>query len=55
MIAKELAEKLLEHPDYTVKVGVEQYLFGDTVIGYDYVDDKMIDVDDTEATIYLRE
>ena len=51
MTAKELAEKLLEHPHYLVKVGVEQHLFGDTVLGYDYVEERMIDVDETNETI----
>ena len=53
MTAKELAEKLLEHPDYMVEVGVEQYLFGDTVIGYDYLNENMVEVDNANETIYL--
>ena len=55
LTANELAEKLLEHPDYLVKVGVEQHLFGDTVLGYDYVGENMIDVDETNEIIYLGE
>ena len=55
MIARELAEKLLEHPDYMVKVGVEQHLFGDTVYGFDHIEDRMIEVDDSMSTFYLGE
>lgn len=53
MTARELAEKLLEHPDYMVKVGVEQRLFGNIVYGFDHIEDKMIDVDESMQTIYL--
>lgn len=55
LTAKELAEKLLEHPDYLVKVGVEQHLFGDPTYGYDYVDENKIDVDDSTQIIFLGE
>ena len=55
MTARKLAEKLLEHPDYDVYVGVERRLFGDTVYGFDHIEDKMIDVDDSMSTFYLGE
>lgn len=45
MTAKELAEKLLEHPDYEVRVCIEQHLFGDTVIGYDTLQEDMYRVE----------
>ena len=53
MTAKELAKKLLKHPDYEVRVGVEQHLFGDTVIGYDTLRDDMIRIED--GVVFLGE
>ena len=53
MTAKELAEKLLKHPGYTVKVGVEQHLFGDSVYSMEYIEEKMIEVDDSMSIFYL--
>lgn len=55
MTAKELAEKLLEHPGYMVKVGVEQHLFGDSVYSMEHIEDRMIEVDDSMSTFYLGE
>ena len=55
MTAKELALRLLEHPEYLVKVGIMQHLFGDPCYGYDYIEDSMIDVDEPNQIIYLGE
>lgn len=55
MTAKELALRLLEHPEYLVKVGVMQHLFGDPCYGYDYIEDSMIDVDEHNQIVYLGE
>ena len=55
MTAKELAEKLLEHPGYMVKVGVEQHLFGDSIYSMEHIEDRMIEVDDSMSTFYLGE
>jgi hypothetical protein len=54
MTAKELAEKLLKHPDYEVRVGVEQRLFGDTVIGYDTLREDMVRIEDN-GVVFLGE
>ena len=55
MLAKELAEILLEHPNYMIKVGCEQHLFGDSVYSMEPIEDRMIDVDESMQTIYLGE
>ncbi len=55
MTAKELAEKLLEHPDYEVRVGIMQYLFGDSAYGYDNITESLIDVNENKKIIYLGE
>lgn len=55
MTARELAEKLLEHPDYMVKVGTEQHLFGDSVYSMEHIEERMIDIDDSMQLIYLGE
>ena len=53
MKATDLAEKLLGHPDYEVRVCIEQHLFGDTVIGYDTLREDMYRAED--GFIYLGE
>lgn len=55
MTAKELAEKLLEHPDYMVKVGVIQHQFGNPEYSMEHIEERMIDVDDSMSTFYLGE
>lgn len=53
MKAKELAEMLLEHPDYTVKVGVEKFFHRGLIYGFDDIEKEMIETDDSMSIFYL--
>ena len=55
MTARELAEILLEHPDYMVKVGCKEHLFGDSVYLMEHIEDRMICVDEKMQIINLGE
>jgi len=55
MKAKELAEILLEHPDFDIYVGVQKYISNTREYSYEYVDvpNDMIDIDTIGKAIFI--
>ena len=55
MKAKELAEILLEHPDFDIYVGVQKYISNTREYSYEYVDvpNDIIDIDTIGKAIFI--
>lgn len=55
MLAKELAQILLEHPDYEVRVGVQEYISNSGEYSYYYIPltEELLEIDDKYNVIEL--
>jgi hypothetical protein len=55
MKAKDLADILLKHPDYDVRVGIQRYLPRCREYSYEhvYLTNELIDIDDEYGEIWL--
>lgn len=55
MLAKGLAQILLEHPDYEVRVGVQEYISNSREYSYYYIPltEELLEIDDKYNVIEL--